>query len=380
MTVIDADSHLVEPRTMWRDHIDPAHRADALAIEDDELGYPWLTWRGQRLYLAEVQAPGQAVAIGEARLRLERGEPAQQSYEEQLPAAHTDPAARIHLLDEWGIDSTVLFPNYGLLWEEMVGSDLPALCANLRAYNRFAADVVIDGRGRLHPVAHLSLRDPQWLVEELARLSAAGIKLAMVAPSLVEGKALAHPDLDPIWAAFVEHDIAVAFHVGGFRQPFDPAWSAGDDEQVDLLVTSVFLHVAPALALTNLILMGTLQRHPGLRIGVIELGAGWVPSFLTQLDGASLFYRARHGRLPVELAMAPSAYFRRQVRVGALAYERPSSLVRTVGEDTFLFGSDWPHAEGIASPLADYEALLGDITDSGRNKLFCGNAEWLLGG
>ncbi len=59
MTVaIDSDQHLYETRTLWADHIDPGRQDDALAIVDDELGYPWLTWQGQRLDLADVQLPG----------------------------------------------------------------------------------------------------------------------------------------------------------------------------------------------------------------------------------------------------------------------------------------------------------------------------------
>ena len=75
--IIDVDQHLFEPRTMWRDHIDPGLRDAALAIEDDERGYPWLTWRGERLYLAEVQFPGKVKQIGDLRQRIARGEPVQ---------------------------------------------------------------------------------------------------------------------------------------------------------------------------------------------------------------------------------------------------------------------------------------------------------------
>src|SRR5439155_14349460 len=80
--IIDCDQHLYEPRSMWRDHIDRAFRDDALAIEDDELGYAWLTWRGGRLYPAEAQRPAKAKEIGDLRLRMERGEPAEASYDE----------------------------------------------------------------------------------------------------------------------------------------------------------------------------------------------------------------------------------------------------------------------------------------------------------
>ena len=66
--IIDGDQHLHEPGTMWRDYIDPSLRDAALAIEDDELGYAWLTWRGARLYPAEIQVPGKPSLIKAGRL------------------------------------------------------------------------------------------------------------------------------------------------------------------------------------------------------------------------------------------------------------------------------------------------------------------------
>src|SRR2546421_294335 len=71
--ILDCDSHLFESRTTWRDHIDPGMRDAALAIEDDELGWPWLTWRGQRLYPVESQVPGDAAIIGRERTRRADG-------------------------------------------------------------------------------------------------------------------------------------------------------------------------------------------------------------------------------------------------------------------------------------------------------------------
>ena len=378
--IVDCDSHIVEPRTCWADRIDPAHRADALAIEDDELGYAWLTWRGRRLYLAEVQAPGRPYDIGEQRLRLEQELPAEHSYDDVLPAEHTDPHARLAALDEWGIDATVLFPNYGLLWEEALAADLPALCANMRAYNRWIAEVTATGAGRLHGVAHLTLRDRGWLAAELARLEHAGIKLAMVAPAPVDGVGLGNLQLDDVWQLFVQHNVAPVFHVGAFKLPLDPAWYADDPEPVDSVIGSVLLYVAPATAVAHLALHGAFARHPGLRVGVVELTAGWVPSFLFTLDGALAFYAARHGRGVAELPMQPSEYVRRQVRVGALAYEQPERLIRAVGPDMFMYGSDWPHAEGIAHPRKDYEAAVPNLDEATREQLMAGNVRWLLGG
>ena len=77
MTVrtIDVDQHLFESRRTWAEHIDPDHRADALSIEDDPAGWPWLTWRGRQLGPIEIPRPEQGRALGDDRSRRLRGEP-----------------------------------------------------------------------------------------------------------------------------------------------------------------------------------------------------------------------------------------------------------------------------------------------------------------
>jgi predicted TIM-barrel fold metal-dependent hydrolase len=376
---VDVDQHLFEDRTTWVDHIDPAHRDDALAIEDDEHGWPWLTWRDRRLYPVEIQHPQQPREVAENRRRMKAGDPAPGRYEDLLPEEYRGGSARLRSLDRFGIDECVLFPNFGLIWERMLGSDPAARRANARAYNRWMAGAIADGAGRLHGVAHLVLDDPSWAVEELRRLSGDGVRLAMVAPAPVGDKPLSDPAFDPVWAACCEHSVAPVFHVAGFESPLHPAWHAGDPEPGDQLMDSVFLWVAPAVALANLILFGTLQRFPELRLGVVELSAGWVPGFLLNIDGAFDFYVARHGGPVQPLAARPSEYFLRQVRVSALPYEGPAHLVRKVGAGTFMVGSDWPHAEGVAAPGEDNRASVASLPEDDQALVLAGNAAWLLG-
>jgi uncharacterized protein len=139
------------------------------------------------------------------------------------------------------------------------------------------------------------------------------------------------------------------------------------------------LWLAPAVALANLILTGTLDRFEDLRIGVVELTASWVPSFLLHLDGASDFHAIRHGGPIFPLRRRPSDCFLSQVRVAALPYEMPNRLVASVGEDTFMIGSDWPHAEGVAQPLAAANRAAEGLEGRARENLMAGNAAWLLG-
>jgi predicted TIM-barrel fold metal-dependent hydrolase len=375
-TVIDSDQHLYEQGSMWTDHVDPKHRADALCLTTDDLGYTWVTWRGQRLELADVHQPGDVDSCGRHRQRLLRGEPSEYGYDESLPAEYWDPTARVRWLDEVGLDQAVLFPNFGLLWERRLSGDLDALTANMAAWNRWCASVRTDGAGRLHPVAHLTLRDPAWLGAQLSQLEATGVQLAMIAPAPVDGRPLSHADHDRLWAAFVDHGVTPVFHVADQPRVFDDCWYTDDTAFVPV-IESAFLWVPPALAVADLILNGAFDRHPDLRIGIVELSSIWVPQFLLMIDGAHDFTARLNGRPLAELRRRPSQYFADHVRVSSFSYEDPKRLTAR-GGDLFMCCSDYPHSEGTASPIADYERM-GLAPDEARG-LFRDNVSFLLGG
>jgi predicted TIM-barrel fold metal-dependent hydrolase len=377
---VDVDQHLIEPRGMWADHIDPADRDRAIAMVDDLVGNTWLEWNGTRLGLVEAQTPGETDEIGERHVRAQRGEPPRARYDDALPADHWEPAARLGRLDAMGVDTAVLFPNYGLLWERRLSGDLTALLANMRAWNRWAATVAT-ASPRLRPVAHLSLRDLDWLDTELGSLAAAGITTAMIAPALVDGRPLSHPELDRAWRAFVAHDIAPVFHVADQPRVFADGWYPDDGAEFVPVLDSVFLHTAAALACTDLIVNGTLERHPALRIGIVELSAVWVPMYLMMLDGGYDFTTRLSGSVPTPLSLRPSEYFHRQVRVSSFAYELPGRIRDQLGgADLLMACSDYPHSEGTATPLDDYAASSRRPLDpDAAPGLFHANAEFLLG-
>jgi hypothetical protein len=379
MTVIDVDQHLVESRALWTEYVDPADRDDALAIVDDEVGNPWLTWRGNRIGYAEVQTPGETDAIGERHARARRGEPPLVRYDDALPRDHWDPEARVARLHAMGVDEAVLFPNYGLLWERRLSGDRRALLANMRAWNRWCA--VVAGTDGLHPVGHLSLIDAEWVDIELATLAAAGVKTAMIAPALVDGRPLSHPDLDRAWSSFVAHDIAPVFHVADQPRVFADGWYPPDGNDGLPVIDSVFLHTAAALACTDLIVHGVLDRHPELRIGIVELSAVWVPMYLMMLDGGYDFTTRLNGTVPVPLSLRPSEFFRRQIRVSSFSYELPEHLRGQLqGAELLMACSDFPHSEGTTTPLDDYAATGRYGTDPVRSPgLFHDNAAFLLG-
>jgi hypothetical protein len=203
--VIDSDQHLFEYRGLWEEQIDPVRRGDAIRFVDDSLGNVRVVWHDRVLSVADVQMPGETDAIGERRRRERSGAPPLARYDEILPRDYWDPAARRDRLASLGVDEAICFPNYGLVWERTLQADLSALAANMAAWNRWCETIAREGRGRLHPVAHLTLRDLDWLEAQLARLSAGGVRTAMIAPALVDGKPLSLPELDRAWAACAHH-------------------------------------------------------------------------------------------------------------------------------------------------------------------------------
>ena len=245
----------------------------------------------------------------------------------------------------------------------------------MTAWNRWCATVVTDSGARLHPVAHLTLRDPEWLKSQLAELDRAGVQLAMIAPAPVDGRPMSHPDHDELWAAFVEHGVTPVFHVADQPRMFDDCWYPRDEDSFVPAIESAFIWVPPAIALTDMILNGVFDRHPDLRVGVVELSSIWVPQFLLMLDG-SLDFTSRLNGTDVALTKRPSEYLLEHVRISSFAYEDPARLTRKTG-DVFMCCSDFPHSEGTASPLADYQRAGCDPTE--QPALFSDNIAVLLG-
>jgi len=372
--LIDADTHLFEPAGMWREYADPADRDVALHMSTDELGYTWLMFGDRRLSLGGPHRPGDVDGIGEFRQGLMNGEPTDFDLAE-FNASYADPEARVRQLDSAGFAASIMFPNYGIAWERPLEHDLRATLANMAAWNRWIVDIAAQGGGRLFPVAHLSLRDLGWLDAQLDALAKGGIRVGLISPSLVDGRPLSHPDLDRAWASLVDHGITPVFHVANQPRPFDDAWYGEEMEGGITPLSVVFIWAGAALALSDLILNGVLERYPDLRFGIMELSAIWVAQHMQMMDGG---YRhtARFNGESTGLTLMPSEYFRRQVRVAAFSYEQPRRLMAHAG-DVFMACSDYPHTEGTTDALHDYEAT-GLVPDNDSTGFFGGNAAFLL--
>lgn len=127
-----------------------------------------------------------------------------------------------------------------------------------------------------------------------------------------------------------------------------------------------------------LILDGVLERFPTLKIGVVELGAAWLPGFMRQLD-AALEAFGRHETRLQSLRLKPSEYVTRQVRVTPYPTEPAGWIIEQSAPEICLFSSDYPHVEGGRNPKGRFDRATATLPEAARERFFRTNFEDLMG-
>jgi predicted TIM-barrel fold metal-dependent hydrolase len=123
---------------------------------------------------------------------------------------------------------------------------------------------------------------------------------------------------------------------------------------------------------------GVFDRFPRLRVGVIEQGAIWVPSWMRQMESAFEAFHKHEERVRA-LAMRPSDYVRRQMRFTPYPTEDVGWIVEQAGAEVVMFNSDYPHVEGGRRPIERFEASLAGASDAVRQAFYCDNFVDLIG-
>jgi len=389
MKIIDADQHMFERPDFWRTHCDPKKRDLALTIEPDELGYWHLTnpWQGKRIWQAWVPTPEDGMAaMRETFQRRRRGERSIVDYGRDLPADYSDADARLGKLAGMGVDTAFMLPHWGLIWgNPMTGvTNLDVVRANMEAENRRAIEVTRGSGGRMAGVGHLSLRggDLGWFREQVKQLAGGGVRLGYMLSGLIDGRRWSHPDHEVAWATLAGAGMAILFHVQDNEQRpsgLPEAWFENDPDWFIAAVEQPFVYISVQLVLADLVLNGVLERHPDLRICCVEVHASWFPDLCRRLDATYSAHFNVAGRDLYTLKELPSFYLKRAVRLAPhWAADNVPQLINEL-PDSLMFGSDYPHCEGLSS-LARYRELVGDLpSKAAEQRLYGGVAADLIG-
>jgi predicted TIM-barrel fold metal-dependent hydrolase len=360
---IDADGHVLEPPDTWARYVDPGDRELAMAIRKDDAGLEYLDLGAGRM--SKIIRKGYPAGLGlmdrVAGIVYER-EPTGSPYVDMAPLGAMDPRERIVRLDLENIERAILYPTLGVLWVAEV-EDERVIQANLRAYNRWIADFCSDSDGRLVPVAQLSLGDVEAAERELRRAAADGVRGVWVPPFTTTRLPLGDSAHDPIFAACAELGLPLGIH-----PVFEPKWCApgrfGDYTSARFgFFHNVTAGDAVRHAFTSLFQYGVFARFPGLRVVVLESGAGWIGYWLDRMDAIYETYQG--GPVRALLPEKPSHYFKSQCWISADPDERAlSGVIPIVGADRFLWASDFPHPDHAPDYVPELERLLKALPES----------------
>ncbi len=370
-TILDADSHVMELADFLDDYIEPAQRDNLKRKTLENYG----KYLGDAMKKAdERRSDPSARASAEERLMQDKGWWAMGGW---------DPVERARVLDLLGFDAQLVFATFAT--SLFAGRDRDRLYAGSSAQNRAMADFC-SGDPRLLAVGYVPLIDPVRAVITLLEALDSGCAAIMV-PSTAAGElSPSHPDLEPFWSELESSGVPFVLHVGGGGRLLDPALHnngrpvsdhLGGGENIRSKDYLAISH-SPALFLGTLILDGVFDRHPNLRGGCIEQGAGWVVSWMKDLDYAQRAFKRTEEPLR-ELQLRPSEYVQRHLKFTPFPGEPVDWMINEAGSDLFMFSTDYPHPEGGRDPLAKFNEALVGVSEGDQAKFFAGNLANLLG-
>jgi uncharacterized protein len=386
--VHDADAHIMETPTWLRDHAEAEFR-DRLPLlrytSGNELRQTGSPEEQQRDLVASFE-----------RLRERHGTEEYRASEEAEIMQRKNFAAtggfiaddRPRALDLLGFSSQLIFNTFhnGRLHDFEHAGDGELAYAAARAHNRGMLEFCsVDPR--LLASCYVPLVDPDRAVRAAGEALDQGAAALLVASGCPPSFSPSHRDLFGVWAQAEEAGIPIVFHVGGTGDLIDPNYFVnglpiphdfhGGDENFRS-VDYMGIPGPPAQTLATLIFDGVLEHFPDLRIGVIEQGAIWVPSWLKQMESAFEAFHRHEERLQA-LSMRPSDYVHRQVRFTPYPTEDVGWIVDQGGSDLVMFSSDYPHVEGGRKPVERFEASLGDAGEEVRRRFYVDNFLFLMG-
>ncbi len=295
---------------------------------------------------------------------------------------------RSEALEHIGVASQLVFPTSPNVWLEELehGDDLAMLYGAAAAANRAQAEFCA-ADSRLLPVGYVALADLERAPEAAKQALELGMKALLVPWACPTNHATSHIALDAVWAQAAEAGRPILFHVGLADRVLPPAHKNnglppvpdfhGGEENFRSISYMAIPH-GPMQALSMLILDGVLDRFEHLKVGVIELGAAWLPGFIRQLDAAFEAF-ARHEERLQGLSLRPSEYVMRQVRVTPYPTEPVGWIVEQSAPQVCMFSSDYPHLEGGRNPKGRFDKATAALPEACRERFYRRNFEDMMG-
>jgi predicted TIM-barrel fold metal-dependent hydrolase len=381
--VFDADNHLYETEDAFTRHLPDRYRG---AIEYVEVrGRKKIAVKGQISEYIPNPTFEVVARPGAQEDYYRHGNPEGKNRREifgepmRCIDAFREPVSRLALMDEQGLDRTLMFPTLASLLEERTRDDPELTHALIHSLNEWLyetwqfnyADRIFTTPIITLPIVERALEELEWVLER-------GARVVLVRPAPVHGfkgpRSFALPEFDPFWKRVVEADILVALHSSdsGYER-YTNDWLGSDSEMLPFQpnafrMLSSWRPIEDAVA--SLIAHGALARFPELKIAVIENGSSWVEPLMRSLKDL-------YKKMPQDFPEEPVAALRRNIHISPFWEEDLGALGELIGPERVLFGSDFPHPEGLADPVS-YTSNLEHLPDDWSRMIMGGNLARLM--
>lgn len=330
--LVSADSHIVEPPTLWSDRIDRKFRDRAPRIERGELGHEFVC--------EGIAIPRKGIGLMATAKKYAAPDDLNFSMHgdwSDVPPAAYDPDARIKEIDREGIEAELLYTSLGLVMYTIPDTEFQHAC--FRAFNDWLADYCAAAPKRLFGVAMIPPRSPERAVAELERCARLGLRGAMISVDDDEARGYNHPDYDALWSAAAANNMPISLHVAGSTVPFN--WTRNAFAEFSLGFTQTMFTIA------NMIFDGLFDRHPRLKVISVENDAAWPLAMLERMDDRFLRDQGWAGQSQgLSHEKVPSQVFHEHV---ACSFMRDRTAIvnrELIGLKNIMWGSDYPHFDG----------------------------------
>ena len=383
-TLFDADNHIYEPPDALLRHLPKQYERSIRFLQDGKRAVIAIQGRTTD-YMPNptfevVAGPGTFVPYYSANnplglsMREMAGDPIKPP-----PSFRDDPQARLDLLDQQGVDQVLIYPTLANLVEQSIERDPELTHAVIHSLNQWLYETwSFNYRERIFMVPVITLGIVEDAIRELDWVLERGARAVLIRPAPPEGfkghRSFGLPEFDPFWARVQDANLPVCIHaahsiIEGYLQLWEPQGITS------AFGRSAFHNVAKGHrdihdAIASLICHGTLTRFPRLRIASVENGADWLAPLARALDRSYRMEPQQHREHPLEV-------LRRNVYISPFWEDDLRSVAGLIGVDRILFGSDFPHPEGLADPC-EYVSQLKDFTYDEKRLILHDNAARLV--
>jgi predicted TIM-barrel fold metal-dependent hydrolase len=278
----------------------------------------------------------------------------------------TDPALRAKDMERDGVDAEVIF---GILGAATRLNDPVAANEMFRIYNDWLVGFCKHDPDRFIGLACLPYGDIDAAVKEIHRVARIGLRGLELSCSW-DMEPMWHPVWEPLWKAVHEVNLPLHFHTFPAIAPgvLDRATGSSRRAAFFTVVSGFQMNLVNILA--AVIGAAVLERYPNVRISFGESGIGWIPYALDRMD-----FEWEDRFRDLGLTMKPSDYWRRQCK-GTFQFDRiGTKLIEEMGVETLMWGSDYPHADGVWPESLKYiEEQFGHLPADYTHKITCENA------